>query len=69
MVLKRRHLAKSVTWRLCATTVTVLIAIAVTHDVNVGLIIGPIDLVVKVGLYYWHEKRWSKTTWGIKNGD
>ncbi|RLC88978.1 MAG: hypothetical protein DRJ03_00010 [Chloroflexi bacterium] len=69
MVLKRRHLVKSITWRVCSTAVTVLIAIAVTRDVNVGLIIGPIDLVVKVVLYYWHEKQWSKTTWGIKNGN
>ena len=69
MVLKRRHLVKSITWRACSTAVTVLIAIAVTGDVNVGLVIGPIDLVVKVGLYYWHEKQWSKTAWGIKDGD
>lgn len=69
MVLKQRHLVKSITYRVCSTIVTILIAIAVTHDVNIGLIIGPIDLVVKAGLYYWHEKQWSKITWGIKNGD
>lgn len=69
MVLKRRHIAKALTYRICSTIVTILVAIAVTGDVKTGLVIGPIDLILKVGLYYWHERRWLRTTWGIKHGN
>jgi len=65
MVLKRRHIAKAITWRLCSTTVTIAIAIVVTGDVKMGLIMGPLDIVIKLGLYYWHEKMWINYKFGL----
>lgn len=64
-VLKRRHLAKAITWRICATTITILITIIVTGNVKIGLIVGPIDVVIKLVLYYIHERCWLRTKFGI----
>ncbi len=65
MVLKRRHVLKAITWRICATTITVVISILVTKDIKIGLIVGPIDLVIKLILYYWHERVWLCNKFGI----
>ena len=60
MVLRRRHLVKALTWRICDTIATVLVTIIITMDVVVGLMVGPIDFIIKVVLYYVHEVCWLK---------
>lgn len=67
MVLKRRHIAKAITWRIFSTMVTISIVIAITRDVGIGLAIGPIDLVVKLVLYYLHERCWIRVKFGLRD--
>ena len=66
MTARRIHLAKTVTWRFLATFTTFLIAWAVTGDVDVGLIVGGTEAVVKMVLYYVHERVWYRLSlrWG-----
>lgn len=52
-------IAKTITWRILATTTTFLIAWALTGDLTAGAAIGGIEAVAKMGLYYWHERAWS----------
>ncbi len=66
MIQNRRHLAKALTWRVFGTFVTVVVAVVITGDIKIGLIVGPVDFVAKVILYYLHEKLWLLTKFGIK---
>lgn len=66
MVLKRRHLAKALTWRIGGTIITSIVAIAVTGNTNIGMIVGPLDFMVKVILYYLHERLWMRIQFGVR---
>ena len=58
MISKRRHLAKAVTWRIIASTVTALISWWFGLPAKaVGLVFAA-DLVIKFILYYAHERVW-----------
>ena len=67
MISKRRHLAKAVTWRIIASTVTALIAWWFGLPAKaVGLVFAA-DLVIKFVLYYGHERVWYKhIKYGVK---
>jgi len=69
MVLRRRHLAKAVTYRICGTLLTGTIAYCLTGSMAVSLILAPIDMVLKVGFYYLHERAWHKSKWGVREED
>lgn len=51
---------KAITWRIIATTVTILIAYAVTGHWAWAGIIGLLDAVVKFVLYIAHEYAWER---------
>lgn len=56
---RRVAIAKTVTWRVIATTTTFVIAALITNDLEAGLAIGGIEGVTKMGLYYAHERGWT----------
>ena len=60
MISWKRHAAKTMTWRVVATTTTVIIAWSVTGDWRVGLEVGGIEFFVKMLLYYLHERVWYR---------
>ncbi len=60
MISRRRHMAKAVTWRLVATTTTVIIVGVGTGDWRVGAGVGVVELPTKMLLYYLHERFWYK---------
>ncbi|MCH7934945.1 MAG: DUF2061 domain-containing protein [Gemmatimonadetes bacterium] len=60
MISRKRHAIKAVTWRMVATSTTVLIAWWVTGDFNVGLEVGAVEFFAKLLLYYLHERFWYK---------
>ena len=57
-----RSLAKTISWRVVATTTTFAIAWGITGDVGAGAAIGGIEGVAKLFLYYGHERAWSRTS-------
>lgn len=57
---RRVHLAKMVTWRIIATSTTIVIAYVLTGDLGVGVSIGGIEATVKMALYYGHERAWER---------
>ena len=57
---RRLALAKTVSWRVLATTTTFLIAWAVTGDVSAGAAVGGFEAVAKMALYYGHERAWER---------
>jgi len=60
MISWKRHAAKTMTWRIVATTATIFIAWGVTGDWRTGLEVGGIEFFVKMFLYYLHERFWYK---------
>jgi uncharacterized membrane protein len=64
---KRRHLAKTLTWRVLATTDTFIIAWIITGTVSFAASIASIEVLTKMVLYYWHERAWYKySRFGVK---
>ena len=66
---KKRSLVKTLTWRIIASTDTVIIATFITQDLDKGLAIAAIEVVSKMILYYLHERGWSKSDWGLEDVD
>ncbi len=60
MISRKRHLAKAVTWRVVATSTTVVIVGFSTGDWLVGVAVGGIEAPTKMLLYYLHERFWYK---------
>ena len=57
---KTKSLLKTLSWRLIATLITMLIAWVVVGDVSVALTVGAADVVIKMIAYYFHERAWTK---------
>ena len=66
---KKRSLVKTLTWRIIASTDTVIIATFLTKDPVIGLSIAGIEIVTKMVLYYFHERGWSSLDWGLEDVD
>lgn len=64
---KKRHLAKTITWRLLATTATVIIAWIISGDPLIGLQVGGWEFFIKMLLYYFHERVWYSSNFGLIN--
>ncbi|MEZ4874783.1 MAG: DUF2061 domain-containing protein [Flavobacteriaceae bacterium] len=63
---KKRHLAKTVTWRAVGTTDTMIISWIMTGNPFTGLKIGLAELITKMVLYYLHERAWYKIDFGLE---
>ena len=60
MVSYKRHIAKTITWRLVGTIDTMLLGWIVTGDLKLGLAIGGLEVITKMVLYFLHERVWYK---------
>ena len=60
MMTRRRSLAKAVTWRVLATATTFAVSLIVTGSMAVAGSISAIEVVVKIVLYYAHERVWHR---------
>ncbi len=57
---KKRHFAKTLTWRVVATSDTFLIAWFITGSIDWAAGIAGIEVLTKMILYYLHERVWYK---------
>ena len=62
----KRHLAKTITWRLVGTVDTMLLGWLVSGNVVTGMQIGGLEVITKMILYYFHERMWYKLAFGLK---
>lgn len=62
-----RSLAKSLSWRICATITTMVISYFVTGSITVALSIGSIEVFAKLMLFYFHERVWNGVNFGRVN--
>ena len=53
-----RSTLKSLSWRITATMTTMLITYAITGNHKIAIKIGSIEIVLKIFIYYFHERLW-----------
>ena len=64
---RKRHLAKTITWRVVGTLDTILLSYLITGSIKIGFTIGSIEMFTKMALYYLHERAWYKfSKFGVK---
>jgi uncharacterized membrane protein len=63
---RKRSILKSISWRIFSFMLTIIIIYAYTGNIKQALGVGAgIDLV-KMILYYMHERLWNKVHFGRK---
>lgn len=60
-----RSITKALSWRVAGTLTTAIIVWVLTGSLKLGSIAGLADFLVKIVLYYLHERIWHKISWGI----
>ena len=66
-VTRKRHLAKTVSWRIIGTMDTMALGWLISGDPMIGLKVGGLELFTKMLLYYFHKRAWYKSKFGIKD--
>lgn len=68
IVTKKRHIAKTISYRVVSTLIGFIIMWAVSGSVKVGAAFGVAELVYKPIQYYIHERIWYRyIKFGLKN--
>lgn len=68
MPLLKRHIAKTITWRIIGTIDTIILSWLITGELKMGLAIGGVEVITKMILYFFHERAWYKfSKFGLKN--
>lgn len=62
----KRHMLKTISWRVVASTTTFFLSLWVTQGIALSSLIMSYNMVTKNILYYLHEMMWSKLSWGMK---
>ena len=66
-VQRKRHIAKTISYRIVSTLIRFLIMWIVTGSVKIGAAFGFAELVYKPIQYYLHERVWYKwIRYGLK---
>lgn len=58
----RRHIAKTISWRIVGTADTMVLSWLITGSIEAGLQIGVADVTTKMVLYYLHERAWFRSS-------
>lgn len=64
---KRRHLVKTITWRIVGSLDTWLLAFFVTKSAGKGGLIAAAEVITKMILYYLHERVWYRIQYGVND--
>ena len=63
-VSKSRSFTKSLSYRVFGTLTSWAVVYAITNKGSLATLIAFWETVVKVVVYYWHERVWDKISWG-----
>lgn len=59
-----RSIAKAVSYRLLGSISTALLVYVFSGNAKVSIGVGALDAVVKMALYYLHERLWNHISFG-----
>jgi uncharacterized membrane protein len=67
VVEKKRHIAKTISYRLISTLIGFTIMLIITGSVKMGAAFGVAELIYKPVQYYLHERLWYRwIKYGLK---
>jgi len=61
-----RSVIKGISWRIVATTTTIIIVYLFFGRLDLAIATGVLESVLKIVLYWGHERIWMKIRWGKK---
>jgi uncharacterized membrane protein len=64
METRNRSIIKALSFRILATIATFAMVWILTGNLGFAGIVGGIDFISKLILYYLHERIWNKLKWG-----
>jgi len=65
---KKRHIAKTISYRVVSTLIGFIIMWAISGSIRVGAAFGVAEIVYKPIQYYIHERIWYRyIKYGLKN--
>lgn len=59
-----RTFLKTMSWRVIATTTTMVLVFLFTGSLTLSLGLGAVEVVTKMMFYYLHERAWNSVAWG-----
>lgn len=66
---RKRHIAKTITWRILASTTTFILAYVFFRDdkqaVEKASGVAIAESVIKMVMYYFHERMWYRSNFGL----
>ena len=62
---RKRHIFKTISWRIIGTLDTLLLSWLITGQLKLGLLLSGFEIITKMALYYMHERVWFASNWGI----
>ena len=65
-VTKQRSFTKSLSYRIFGTLTSWAVVYVITGKGSLATLVAFWETVVKVAVYYWHERIWDKIQWGRK---
>jgi len=70
MVSYKRHILKTISWRVVGTIDTMILSWLITGSWKLGLTIGGVEVITKMVLYFLHERAWYKfSKFGLDDKD
>lgn len=67
-VSKKRHIAKTISYRIISTAIGILVVWSVSGSLKVGTAFGVAELIYKPIQYYIHERVWYRwIKYGLTN--
>jgi adenylylsulfate kinase len=59
-----RSIMKSITFRILATITTMILIYIFFGRLDLAAVIGGLEIVLKLILYFFHERAWDRVRWG-----
>lgn len=70
MIQQKRHVAKTITYRLWSSTMSLLVIKFITGSWQIGALFSSMELIIKPLSYYFHERIWYKwIKYGVKKDE
>ncbi|MBI1261302.1 MAG: DUF2061 domain-containing protein [Rhizobiales bacterium] len=67
ITMRRRSIAKTLSWRVLASLDTFLLSWLITGSFVFAGSIASAEVVTKMALYYFHERSWDSIRWGLRH--
>lgn len=65
----KRHVAKTITWRIVGTIDTMVLGWLISGNPMTGVKIGGMEVITKMALYFFHERVWFRINLGLPGRD